>query len=123
MMNKLERIIKERDVMIPSLLFYNYKKLGITAEEMFVLAYLINGDILFNPKKISEDLSLELPYLMELVNKLTTLNLIRIELKKIDNVRTEIINLDGLYDNLLGFVIEDNEEIRETIFDVFEKEF
>ena len=83
MINKIETIIKERDISIPSLLFYNYKQLSITAEEVLVLAYLINGDVFFNPKKFSEDLSMELSYFMELIGKLTSLNLICIELKKI----------------------------------------
>ncbi len=123
MIDKVERIIKERDITIPSLLFYNYKKLEIDAEEVLLLAYLINGDIFFNPKKISDDLSLELSYLMDLISKLTNLSLVNIELKKINNIRTEIINLDGLYNKLLDLIMEDKNEEKETIYDIFEKEF
>lgn len=123
MINKVERIIKERDIVIPSLLFYNYKELNIDAEEVLLLAYLINGDMTFNPKKISEDLSMELPYLMELINKLTNSNLLSIELKKINNVRIEFINLDGLYDKLLGLVMVEDKQDDNNIYDIFEKEF
>lgn len=123
MINKVERIIKERDIIIPSLLFYNYKELNIDAEEVLLLAYLINGDMTFNPKKISEDLSMELPYLMELINKLTNSNLLSIELKKINNVRIEFINLDGLYDKLLGLVMVEDKQDDNNIYDIFEKEF
>ena len=123
MINKLERIIKERDIIIPSLLFYNYKELNIDAEEVLLLAYLINGDMTFNPKKISEDLSMELSYLMELINKLTNSNLLSIELKKINNVRIEFINLDGLYDKLLGLVMVEDKQDDNNIYDIFEKEF
>lgn len=123
MINKVERIIKERDIVIPSLLFYNYKELNIDAEEVLLLAYLINGDMTFNPKKISEDLSMELPYLMELINKLTNSNLLSIELKKINNVRIELINLDGLYDKLLGLVMVEDKQDDNNIYDIFEKEF
>lgn len=123
MINKVERIIKERDIIIPSLLFYNYKELNIDAEEVLLLAYLINGDMTFNPKKISEDLSMELPYLMELINKLTNSNLLSIELKKINNVRIELINLDGLYDKLLGLVMVEDKQDDNNIYDIFEKEF
>ena len=123
MINKVERIIKERDIIIPSLLFYNYKELNIDAEEVLLLAYLINGDMTFNPKKISENLSMELSYLMELINKLTNSNLLSIELKKINNVRIEFINLDGLYDKLLGLVMVEDKQDDNNIYDIFEKEF
>lgn len=124
MFNKVERIIKEKDVVIPSLLFYNYKELGITAEQVLLITYFINGDMVFNPKKISTDLSLDLSYLMELISKLTDLNLLHIELKKVNNVRVEIVNLDGFYDKLLGFVIADKEDSGEdNIYDIFEQEF
>lgn len=123
MINKVEKIIKERDIIIPSLLFYNYKELNIDAEEVLLLAYLINGDMTFNPKKISEDLSMELSYLMELINKLTNSNLLSIELKKINNVRIEFINLDGLYDKLLGLVMVEDKQDDNNIYDIFEKEF
>ena len=123
MINKVERIIKERDIIIPSLLFYNYKELNIDAEEVLLLAYLINGDMTFNPKKISEDLSMELSYLMELINKLTNSNLLSIELKKVNNVRIEFINLDGLYDKLLGLVMVEDKQDDNNIYDIFEKEF
>lgn len=123
MINKVERIIKERDIIIPSLLFYNYKELNIDAEEVLLLAYLINGDMTFNPKKISQDLSMELSYLMELINKLTNSNLLSIELKKINNVRIEFINLDGLYDKLLGLVMVEDKQEDSNVYDIFEKEF
>ena len=123
MINKVERIIKERDIVIPSLLFYNYKDLNIDAEEVLLLAYLYNGDMTYNPKKISEDLSMELSYLMELINKLTNSNLLSIELKKINNVRIEFINLDGLYDKLLGLVMVEDKQDDNNIYDIFEKEF
>ena len=125
MFYKVEKIIKERDITIPSLLFYHYKKLGITAEEVLLLTYLMNGEVSFNPKKISEELSLDLSELMDLVEHLKKLNLISIELKKINNVRTEIINMDGFFDKLIGLVLDDDDkqEQKETIYDVFEKEF
>lgn len=123
MNDKIELIMKSRDINIPSLLFYNYKKLGINAEETLLLTYLINGDIIFNPKKISEDLSIELPILMDMISKLTNLNLMKIELKKIDNKRVEIINLEGLYEQLLTVAFNDSEESKTSIYDVFEKEF
>lgn len=125
MIHKVEKIIKERDIAIPSLLFYHYKELGITAEEVLLLTYLMNSDVSFNPKKISEELSLDLAELMDLIEHLKELNLIEIELKKINNVRTEFINMELFYEKLIGIVLDDDvrEEHQETIYDIFEKEF
>ena len=47
----------------------------------------------------------------------------KIELKKIDNKRVEIINLEGLYGQLLTVAFNDSEESKTSIYDVFEKEF
>ena len=124
MNNKIEKIIRNRDITIPSLLFYNYKKLGINAEEVLLITYLMNGDISFNPKKISEELSLDLGELMDKIEHLSTLKLIKVELKKVNNIRTEIVNLDGFYEKLIDLIDEENRvEETETIYDTFEKEF
>ena len=125
MIEKVEQLIKKRDVTIPSLLFYNYKQLGVTAEEVLLLTYLMNSDITFYPKKISEELSLNLADLMEQIEHLKNLHLITVELKKIGDRRTEIINMDGFYEKLIGIVLDDKEskEQEETIYDIFEREF
>ena len=125
MLKKVEKMIRERDIMIPSLLFYNYRELGINAEDVLLLTYLMNGDISFNPKKISNELNLELSELMEQIEHLKSKNLVTIELKKIGDKRMELINLDGFYDKLIGFIFEQREEdsIEETIYDIFEREF
>ena len=84
----------------------------------------MNGDISFNPKKISEELSLDLGELMDKIEHLSTLKLIKVELKKVNNVRTEIVNLDGFYEKLIDLIDEENKvEETETIYDIFEKEF
>lgn len=120
----IEKLIRERDITIPNLLFYNYKKLNITAEEVLFLTYLMNNVIFFNPKKISEDLSMSLSDVMSLVEHLTSLKFVSIELKKINNIRTEVIDLNGFYDKLIDLLSEEKEEEPEsTIYDVFEKEF
>lgn len=125
MMKRVEKMIRERDVTIPSLLFYHYKKLGITAEEVLLLTYLINADITFNPKKISTELYLDLSDLMDQIEHLKSKNLITIELKKIGDKRMELINMDGFYEKLIGLVFDTSEEKepQQTIYDIFEKEF
>lgn len=124
MLNKLEQIIKNKDVVIPSLLFYNYRKLNMNAEELILLTYLINGGEFFNPKKISTELSIPLGELMETLEHLKELDLVKIELKKVNNVRVEVINMDGFYSKLLNLLMDDEvKQDNSQIFDIFEKEF
>lgn len=124
MLNKLEQIIKNKDVVIPNLLFYNYRKLNMNAEELIVLSYLINDGEFFNPKKISNDLSIPLGELMEILEHLKELDLVKIELKKINNVRMEVINMEGFYNKLLSLLMDEKpKETSPQIFDIFEKEF
>lgn len=124
MLKKLEQIIKTKDVVISGLLFYNYKKLNMNAEELILVSYLINGDMLFNPKKISSELSMPLGELMDYLEHLKELDLVKIELKKVNNVRAEVINLDGFYNKLLGLLMDEPSKNEDShIFDIFEKEF
>lgn len=124
MLNKLEQIIKSKDVVIPSLLFYNYRKLGMNAEELIVLSYLINAGEFFNPKKISTELSIPLGELMEILEHLKEIDLVKIELKKVNNIRAEVINMEGFYNKLLNLLMnEESKQDSSEIFDTFEKEF
>ena len=124
MINKLEQIIKNNDVVIPNLLFYNYRKLNMNAEELILLSYLINEGQCFNPKKISLDLSIPLGELMETLEHLKELDLVQIELKKVNNVRAEVINMEGFYNKLLKLLMDDEPKDNSSkIFDTFEHEF
>ena len=105
MMNKVEKLIEKKDYIVPSLLILNYKKINLTAEELVFIIYVINNGEDFNPKKISQDLDLNLDKIMDLINNLTNKGLINLEIKKINNVRSEYFNKDN------------------NIFDIFEKEF
>lgn len=124
MLNKLEQIIKNKDVVIPSLLFYNYRKLNMNAEELILLSYLLNEAEFFNPKKISNELSIPLGELMDTLQHLKELDLVKIELKKVNNVRVEVISMEGFYNKLLNLLMdEEPKKDNSQIFDIFEKEF
>lgn len=124
MLNKLEQIIKNKDVVIPNLLFYNYRKLNMNAEELILLSYLLNSEECFNPKKISSELSIPLGELMDTLTHLKELDLVKVELKKINNVRVEVVNTEGFYNKLLSLLMEEEpKKDNSQIFDVFEKEF
>jgi len=124
MLNKLEQIVKNKDVVIPNLLFYNYRRLNMTAEEMILLSHLLNGEEYFNPKKISNELSIPLGELMDTLTHLKELDLVKVELKKVNNVRVEVINTEGFYSKLLNLLIgEEPKKDNSQIFDTFEQEF
>lgn len=124
MLKKIEKILKNRDVVIPSLLFYNYRKLNMSAEELILVSYLLNSDSFFNPKKISEELSIPLGELMDILDHLKELDLVKVELKKVNNVRAEIINMEGFYNKLINLLMDDGPVEKDNhIFEVFEKEF
>lgn len=124
MLNKLEQIIKCKDVVIPGLLFNNYRKFNMNAEELILLSYLLNNGEIFNPKKISTELSIPLGELMETLEHLKELDLVKVELKKVNNVRVEVINTEGFYNKLLNIVMdEEPKKDNSQIFDTFEKEF
>ena len=124
MVEKIKKILQNKDVIIPGLLFYNYRKLNMSADELIVVSYLLSVDSSFNPKKISSELNLPLGDLMDMLEHLKELDLVKIELKKVDNVRKEVIDTDGLYNKLVGLIINDSpKENTNQIYDVFEKEF
>lgn len=118
------KIIKNRDVVIPSLLFYNYRKLNMNAEQLVLLAYLLNCDSFFNPKKISTELSMPLGEIMDILEGLKELDLVKIELQKVNNVRVEVINFEGFYNRIANLLVSDEvQKDNSNIFDTFEKEF
>ena len=53
---------------------------------------------MYNPKQISNDLGIELNNVLESINSLSEKNIIKIEMKKVNNIRGEVINLDLLYE-------------------------
>lgn len=124
MTEKIKNLIKSKDIIIPRILFENYKKLGLTEKELIFLIYLLNNVKIFNPKQISNDLNYKINEVMEVMEKLSSKGFFKLEIKKIGNVRNEYINLDGLYNKLVFEVInEEEKEIETSIYDVFEKEF
>ena len=123
MMNKVEKLIEKKDYIVPSLLILNYKKINLTAEELVFIIYVINNGEDFNPKKISQDLDLNLDKIMDLINNLTNKGLINLEIKKINNVRSEYFNIEKIYKKLAFLLVDEEEKKDNNIFDIFEKEF
>lgn len=122
-MDNVIKLLQSRTILIPELLFTNYRKLKLTELELILLIYLLNSDKMFNPKAISEYFGLELADVLEQINTLSDKGLVKIELKKNGKIREEQVNLEGLYQKMAFIVMEKDVSDNSTIFDCFEKEF
>ena len=122
-MNNVIEVLKSKTYEIREEILFNYKKLNITDSEFIVLIYLINSSNIYNPKQIGEDLNMELNNVLETVNSLCEKNIIEIKMEKKNNVRTEIINLDMLYEKIALSLDTKEEDSNSNIFSLFEKEF
>ena len=123
-MSQIIELLKSINYQMPKELLFNYKKLNITDSEFTIIIYLINqSNNIYNPKQIGNDLKLELNNVLELINSLCEKNIIKIEMKKINNIRSEIINLDSLYEKLAFSLTEVEEKNESNIYNVFETEF
>lgn len=123
MVEKVINLIKEKDITFPRLLLLHYKDIKLDDLELIMLIYILNNSLEFNPKKISEDLKLTLQEVLMKIDSLSNKDILKIEIKKVNNIRQEFININSLYNKLSYFVI--NEEVKEetNIYDTFEKEF
>ena len=117
-------LLKSINYQVSKELLFNYKKLNITDSEFIILIYLTNQvNNTYNPKQTSNDLNIDLNNVLELINSLCEKNIIKIDMKKINNIRTEIINLDLLYEKL-AFSLSNVEEKKDSnLYGVFETEF
>lgn len=123
-MEPILELLKNKYYQIPQLLFFNYKKLGLTELELIVIIYLWNDiDNNYNPKKISNDLDLEMKSVLEIINNLSEKGFLNLSIMKINNVRNEIINLDLLYERLAFIIMKkDNKKEDNGLFALYEKE-
>ena len=121
-MDKVVNLLKDKDFTIPKLLLKNYKKLNISESELIILIFLINNSE-YNPKEIASIMDIKLPLLLEMISQLESKGILKIELKNINGINTEVCNLDNLYEKLSLLVIKKEEaKDNKSIFDVFETE-
>lgn len=122
-MNQILEVLKCKYYQIPQVLLFNYRKLGLSELELIVIMYILNdNDTNYNPKKISNDLELDVKKVLEVINNLMEKGFLSIELIKVNNVRNEVINLDLMYEKI-AFIIMKKDNTKETnIFEIYEKE-
>lgn len=125
MLEKIIDLIKQKDLIVPNILFFNYKKLDITESELILIIYLINSNPCFNLKQMSIDLNMNSKELLMLINSLTEKDLLEIKVDKNNSYCTEEISLEKLYQKI-GFLLVNQEEKKEdstNLYSIFEQEF
>ena len=120
-MDKLLNVLKDKDLSIPKILLMNYKKLKLNEAELIILIFLINNNE-YNPKLISDTMDIKMPFLLEMIALLEEKGVLKIELKKVNDIQMEVCNLDSLYEKLALLIMENKEDEKNTIYDVFETE-
>lgn len=125
MTEKLIKLLKEKNFVLPQVLFYKYKDLNLNLEELYFIIYLLNiNSLVFNPKQFSYDLNMDMASILEMVTTLTSKDILSLEMIKEGNIRNEYLKLDKLYNKLVFILInEEDKEKTTSLFDVFEKEF
>ena len=118
-----------KPIVIPRIIFNNYKRLNITEEELIVLIFIIDlgNKIVYNPDIFVKELNIETYKVMEILNNLSEKKIITISVEKnsSNNKREEYISLELLYSKILNLFKETKTKSIDTsdIFSVFEKEF
>lgn len=123
-MSQIIELLKNINYQVSKELLFNYKKMNITDSELIILIYLINqSSNIYNPKQIGNDLKLDLNNVLELINSLCEKNIIKIDIEKISNIRSEVVNLDLLYEKIAFSLTEVDEANDTNLYSVFETEF
>ena len=79
MIDKITNILKQKPLIIPQSLFYNYKKLNINEQDLLVLIFLLNSEETFNPMLISSNMQIKIDEVMKSINNLINQKLIEID--------------------------------------------
>ena len=129
-MEQLEELLREKPIILPRYLFKYYLRLGITAEELIILIFVIDmGDkIVYDPEAISTALGMDKYKVMELLNSLNEKKIISITIEKTKAGKSEeYISLDLLYKKIMGIIIDKKDDDKtldnSDIFSIFENEF
>lgn len=123
-MDQVLELLKERTYQIPKFLLFNYRKLGLTDQEFVMILYLWNSeDNSYNPKQISNNLGISLNDVLEIINTLSEKGFLSLNIVKLNNIRSEIISLDLLYEKLAFLLLKgETKKDSSDLFTIYEKE-
>ena len=133
--NRLQTWIEQGNVNISQLFFQFYKELKITDEEamllMHIQAFQQTGNQFPTPDEIGARMMTSQKSVTTMLQKLMQQGYLAIEQTTENDVLTEIISLQPLWDRLLDCVFKEQYEVKENsqkelegeIFQLFEQEF
>ena len=126
--NNILKLLQDSPIVVPIILFNNYKKLNINEEELVVIMLIISlgNDIEYNPDIFVCELGMDKKKVMLIINSLMDKKIISLDMVKNGRKMEEHISLSLMYDKLLNLVKDINEEERikidNSIFSIFENE-
>lgn len=119
--------LKQKPIVIPQLLFKNYKNLNLTEKELVILICLINeGDkVIYNPNFFTDEIGFDKFEAMQIVNDLSDKGFITVKVENdLSGKKEEYIYLDLLYNKLFNILLEKAPvpTISSDVFTLFETE-
>lgn len=126
--NSILKILQDNPIVVPRILFNNYRKLNINEEELVIVMLVISlgNKIEYNPDIFVRELDMDKVKVMTLISNLMSKNIISLEMVKNGRKTEEYISLSLLYDKLLNIVkdISDDDSVMidNSIFSIFENE-
>ena len=120
-------LLQDKPIVVPRILFNNYKRLNISEEELVVIMLIINlgSKIEYNPEIFVSELNMDRHKVMGIISTLMGKNILSLEVVKNGRKTEEFISLSLLYDKLLNIIKdtkEDDKEVDNSIFSIFENE-
>ena len=123
---KIIKLLQEKPIIIPKLLFNNYKKLNIKEEELIIIIFILNisTKIKYNPQTFVEELNIDKYKVMEIINNLMEKGFLNIDLiTNSKNIKEEYLSLEPLFNKILNLIVEKEEPVIDNdIFTIFEQE-
>ena len=111
--NLIDELLKvNNNLIVPNYLIRYISKLDLDMNEFILLLYFINSKdrLVFDPKKISDDLYLDQNTILNIISSLTEKNYISIEMIKENNIIEEYISLDLFYAKINSYLIDNEKE-------------
>lgn len=126
-------LLRDKMFFIPSSVFRNMGKLGITGDEVLVLIFIINMGprVLYDPEMISKGTGINRIRVLEVINGLISKGILAIVVKKNGSSKKmeEFISTDLFYEKMRGVLLggtnraNGKKEEQTDLFSMFEKEF
>ena len=119
-------LIKDKPIVIPRILFNNYKLLNITDFELILLVTIMSyGDkVIYNPEEFAKVINADRHQVMGTIDDLCNKNILSLVIEKGNRKTCEYLSFDLLYEKLFNIVIDKKEDnvIDNSIFSLFESE-